>query len=487
VFWGEESEERKISSANDSGHSRGSGRVKEEDKSAFLPAMPTAPPATTEVAKQSPLTPFDQGCLASMSPARSPYFPAFASQPKETNVEATTIQPNEFPIDTPKTPTAPPVLRPTTPHHRAKSTFRSTTISNDNNPIWTSNNFTLPLHKDDLLPSLSADGGRIALEILTEEEMAAPESLMMGGVSTATSLVPVVGKHIGTKGAEMLGLSSDRLIGRGYVDLMPLLLGVWEEEFDKENKENTNLNNIEEDTVDEFGKIAVDSHWKKRRLERMGVLDVWIPLVREEEIRGKVHLQISYQPNGMTPQKHDVVALESFARRPSLEMGSITPILPPLYPLSVVETKGSYLLCEYTTSRTVTSVDRSGNVKSSKWERVHRVRIHRNAAFVIERRTLLDTVGDVARLPGDIVFSTPIGREVADASAPIVAAASEVVAPMFIWGRLLLAAGGTGVKAGLVGLQAAGSLAARAVVEGSRDKVQSERYDRGEEGVYRYG
>lgn len=150
----------------------------------------------------------------------------------------------------------------------------------------------------------------------------------------------------------------------------------------------------------------------------------------------------------------------------------------------MVDTRSSYLLVEYSTSRTVTSVDRSGNVKSSKWERTHRVRIHRNAAFVIERRTLLDAVGDVARLPGDIVFSTPVGREVAEASAPIVAAAGELLGPALLWGKLMMAAGGTGVRAGMAGLKAA----TEAVVNTSQDMARSGKYERSEEaGVYQYG
>jgi hypothetical protein len=150
----------------------------------------------------------------------------------------------------------------------------------------------------------------------------------------------------------------------------------------------------------------------------------------------------------------------------------------------VVDTRSSYLLVEYSTSRTVTSVDRSGNVKSSKWERTHRLRIHRNSAFVIERRTLLDAVGDVARLPGDIVLSTPVGRDVAEASAPIVAAAGELLGPALLWGKLMMAAGGTGMRAGMAGLRAA----TEAVVNTSQDMARSGKYERSEEaGVYQYG
>jgi hypothetical protein len=538
AFWGEIDEqsddhgthldERKPAALSSHGSSSG---AKNEGGKQFIPSMPVASTASSNSAsaKQSPLTPFDQGCLASMSPAKSPYFPAFAQQSNQKTEAAAAAaapsaekcfkpphetfplpddlkKPSSMPVQTPPAPTGPPP-----PNYFGRHEYRSSVVHNDNNPIWENDangsNFKIPLCKDDLYPKLQTDGCRVALEIRLDEEMAQAESLMVGGVLShavgiaagATSLVPVVGKSLGEhgqKGAQAglqnLGLGTDRLIGKGYIDLMPLLMGVWEEEFDKENRDL----NIEEDAdVDEFGRLNVKSHLRKRRLERSGLLDVWVPLFKKStsENQGKVHLLISYEPNGMAPKQHDVVALESFARRPysdssPVNTGSVvTPILPPLYPLLVVDTRGAYLLCEYSTSRTVTSVDRSGNVKSTKWERSHRVRIHRNSAFVIERRTLLDAVGDVARMPGDIVFSTPVGREVAEATAPIVAAAGEVVAPMFIWGKLLMAAGGTGLKAGLAGLSAATSIAAQAVVDGSQDKVRSERYDRGEEGAYHYG
>ena len=235
---------------------------------------------------------------------------------------------------------------------------------------------------------------------------------------------------------------------------------------------------------------------------KLDMMDVWIPLYHPSSIQkapsasgeesseqqqqqpaadsGKVHLLISYTPNGMAPKRDDIVAFESFARRPlgsssggqSENMGPIiNPIIPPLSPLLVIDTHGQYLLLEYMTSRTVTSVDRNGNVKSSRWERCHRTRIHRNAIFVIERRTLMDAAGNLARLPGDIVLSTPIGQEIAHASAPIVAAAGELMGPALLSMRLMWATGGTGVKVALAGARAATD----AVVTASQEKALSNR------------
>lgn len=369
----------------------------------FLPSMPSPLAPSNTLQKdviKSPLTPFDQGCLASMSPARSPFFPAFAQQQTQkqnnnagqqqsnphNNSQQSQSQPFPLPSEyiPPKSmPTITPTFPgPTPPHHYAKEQFRSSVIHNDSNPIWgdpttltssshhdaTSQNtstFRIPLRKDDMHPSLQSDGARIALEIRLDEEMAPTESILVGGAlshavgaaAAATSLVPVVGRSVGeqahrgaTVGMEMLGLGTDRLIGKGYVDLMPLLLGVWEEEWEKENfygggNHAETTKEAEADAqVDEYGRIPVEAYRRRRRVERMGMLDVWVPLYRPannntpSESRGKVHLLISYEPNGMSPKPNDVVALESFARRPhsdtpSLNVGSlIAPILPPLSP-----------------------------------------------------------------------------------------------------------------------------------------------------------
>jgi len=424
-------------------------------------------------------------------------------------------------------------IGPPPPHHYAREEFRSSVIHHDSNPIWgdasnlsnsntnhseshhcsrNKSSFHIPLQKDDLYPTLHKDGGHVSLEVRLEEDMTAAESLIVGGAlsnavsaaSAMASTIPKVGQHVGQRtrmgaeaGMELLGLGKDRLIGRGFVDLMSLLLGFWEDDFEVGGGNGGSAKGEADDMegdleVDEFGRIHPKAYMKRRRVERMGMLDVWVPLYHpngKTVISGKVHLLITYEPNGMTPKPNDVVAFESYARHP--EASSImAPIVPPLSPLLVIDTRSSYLLLEYTNSRTVTSVDRSGNVKSSRWERSYRIRIHRNAVFVIERPTLMDAAGNLARLPGEIVLSTPLGREVAEISAPLVAAASELVGPAVLWGKLMVAAGGTGVKASLAGAQAA----TEAVVRASQVKALQSREsgyvddrDGGEMGVYRYG
>jgi hypothetical protein len=191
----------------------------------------------------------------------------------------------------------------------------------------------------------------------------------------------------------------------------------------------------------------------------------------------------------MTPKRDDVVAFKSHARRPlhgrhnhnddatssfssttcrAANAGpTINPIVPPLSPLLVINARGGHLLLEYAASRTVTSIDWGGNVRSSRWERKHCVRVHCNAVFVVERRTFADEVCNVVRLPGDIFLSTPLGREVAKVSAPVVAGVMELMGSAMLWGRLMVSAGGMGLRVVLAGAQAA----TKVVVSTSQEKA----------------
>ena len=96
------------------------------------------------------------------------------------------------------------------------------------------------------------------------------------------------------------------------------------------------------------------------------------------------------------------------------------------------------------------------------------------------RKAIFDAVGDVARLPGDIALSTPIGQEIAEASAPIVAGAAELVGPALMWGKLMMAAGGTTLRASLAGARAA----TEAVVVASQERALQSRESDVDTGVY---
>jgi hypothetical protein len=453
---------------------------------------------------------------------------------------------------------------PVPPRHYARDTYKTTTVQNDSNPIWEEHDvsggglgpadasfpshfFRVPLRKDDLFPSTKIDFATVRLEVRLDEEMSGAESILVGGalstaVGAAAAGASVVGmggltRDASHAGMEMLGLGTDRLIGRGYVDLTPLLLGAWDEVWEqsggkREPRDDDDdddgvvggrkqrqrpggdaKKDDDDDDLNEYGRFRCGACRTRRRVERTGMMDVWVPLYHPNasraggrnknddddmgaETSGMVHLLISYEPNGMSPKRDDIVAFESFARRPlddqynirddaaSMSSSSsssratnagpiINPVVPPLSPLLVIDARGRYLLLEYVTSRTVTSVDRGGNVKSSKWERAHRVRVHRNAVFVVERQTFVDGLVDVARLPGDIVLSTPLGREIAEVAAPVVAGVMELMGPAMLWGRLMVSAGGMGLRAGLAGVGAATD----AVVSASQEKALERRTD----------
>ncbi|EJK77296.1 hypothetical protein THAOC_00879 [Thalassiosira oceanica] len=140
---------------------------------------------------------------------------------------------------------------PREPDHVARDVFRSCTVRDDSNPIWGGSSdandgsgpstFDVPLRKDDMYPALRSDGARVCLEVRLDEEMSPAESLLVGGAlstavgaGVAASGLVGLGRQTGRAadaGREMLGLSSDRLVGRGHVDLMPLLTGLWEEDW----------------------------------------------------------------------------------------------------------------------------------------------------------------------------------------------------------------------------------------------------------------
>ena len=86
-------------------------------------------------------------------------------------------------------------------------------------------NCCTPLRHDDLLLilSLNVDFGRVRLEMRLNKEMAPPK----GGLRL----------NLLAAGMEMLGLGTDWLIGWGYIDLTPLLLGTWEEAWENDSEQ----------------------------------------------------------------------------------------------------------------------------------------------------------------------------------------------------------------------------------------------------------
>ena len=129
---------------------------------------------------------------------------------------------------------------------------------------------------------------------------------------------------------------------------------------------------------------------------------------------GRVRVLISYRPNGLDPQQNDIVALESFARRPQ-RRSTCAPILPPLTPMTVREVRDRYLLVEYQLPSIVdpassarstvgNNKQRNGGKEANRKYNKACMRVHRNAVFVIERKNIVDATFGLAMLPADVIF-----------------------------------------------------------------------------------
>ena len=296
--------------------------------------------------------------------------------------------------------------------HNKEPMIVSPVVPSNDNPVWENCQFEFPLRKG-VLPK---DGMRVQLQIRVDEDAAPMESILPGIPSGGDS----------------------RLLGVGKLDLTELCLG---------------------ETVD--GQVLP------------GVKDAWIPisLAGQEPpeepnelpysaddplappvakanlsdpppVTGMVRVLVSYQPVGLEPQPKDIIALEAFARR-NPSSATCRPLLQPLMPLTVIERRGSYLLCEYSLA--------------DARRRKACVRLHRNAVFVIERQNLVDAAHNLALLPVDVMMSTPVGQATAHTLGPVLAAGREVLMPALLSLKLVWMAARTTTLAGVSGVQALGS------------------------------
>jgi hypothetical protein len=285
------------------------------------------------------------------------------------------------------------------------------------------------------------DGMNVVLQIQVKEER-----------TTADAFLPGISGI--TKGGAV-----DGQIGVGYVDLTHLLL----------RRDPSGVGTVTP---------SIASHSTET-----DVWDLWIPLAYEEAIlaagsstpksipkesnqpstsTGQIRLLISYEPHGLQPRQGDVVALESFAR---LRDSSIhcQPIIPPLHPLSVLDVRGDYLLVqfEYDSHKESKSIHHKG-----------RVRLHRNAVFVVERTNVVDAVLNAALTPVDMALSTPLGKGITHHSQPYVEAVGELLMPAFLSTKLLWEACKLGGGATWMGIQTAASVLIQSQDPEHRRKVQ---------------
>ena len=296
----------------------------------------------------------------------------------------------------------------------------SPTIPQDDNPVW--NNCQLIL---DLEKGAMKDGQQLMLQVRVEEDATALENLIPG--------IPSRG--------------DDRLLGEGTLNITSLCLGqsqdghaqvgvldAWIPIRMPKSSERTTI--IDNDLADPLA--ALDTK-KKSSKKRKGKLDE--DGEDDSSITGRVRVLVSYQPHGMEPQTHDVVALEAFARR-NLSNLSCRPILPPLAPYVVKDTSGPWLLLEYRLPR--------GGSKAC-------LRVHRNSVFVVERKNIVDETINLALLPADAFLNTGFGRASADLAQPMVVAGRQLIMPALLSWKLVWMAVRTTTLAGVSGVTAATS------------------------------
>jgi hypothetical protein len=368
-------------------------------------------------------------------------------------------------------------------------TYQSSTVYSNSNPSWSNTQsssnkslFSINLQK----ASLPQDGMNVVLQLMVKEERTAAETFLPG-ISGITK-----------------GGATDGQIGVAHVDLTNLLLR-------------------REETSSEGTSITphVVSHGNS-----LDVWDLWIDLVYEEAMTttmsgsapyavgspmtttasnattksssskppsataaqidskatsssssstGQIRILISYEPHGLHPRQGDIVALESFAR---LRESSISchPILPPLFPLQVLDIRGDYLLVQFDYISSSFG-DESPSLKPKSKSESHAtsrgmVKIHRNSIFVIERKNLVDAMVNVALTPIDVALSTPLGKEITHHTQPYVEAVGELLMPAFLSTKLLWEACKLGGGATLVGVQTAASVILQSQDPENRRRVQ---------------
>lgn len=325
----------------------------------------------------------------------------------------------------------------------------SPVVERSNNPVWDNCVLELPLRKG----AADADGLCVHLNVRVDEEATAVENFIPG-------IIP-------------MGNQGDRLLGIGQLDLTELLRG--------ETNEGIAVPGVRDEWVPIT--LKVNRTENERNLEQLQYHknDPLAPPVAslsqgyfvtpndgitsqqseqdsssDTTITGMVRVLISYHTNGLEPEPNDIVALESFARHdPSVS--SCNPLLPPLQPLTVIDRRGPYLLCEYSLRALNKRNSRppSGNSRNKSNHRCKAcVRLHRNAVFVIERQNILDAAHNLVLLPIDAALATPLGQAACTALAPVISAGSEILMPTLLSLKLLWMASRATAVASMSGVHA---------------------------------
>uniref|UniRef100_A0A7S1UJC0 C2 domain-containing protein n=1 Tax=Phaeomonas parva TaxID=124430 RepID=A0A7S1UJC0_9STRA len=155
-----------------------------------------------------------------------------------------------------------------------------------------------------------------------------------------------------------------------------------------------------------------------------------------DEFAPAVHIVVEYEPEGLHPQRGDIVYLEPFARSP------VNQIIPPGEPMAVIEMSGSYALVGF---------------QSGYSEFKCQLKIHRNAIFVVERLTLVDGIWKSALAPTDYLFGTRVGRFVRRTTGPYVSYVNTLLAPVYFASNVGIGTVRLAVRSAAAGVAATGS------------------------------
>mmetsp|Transcript_839 Transcript_839/g.1755 ORF Transcript_839/g.1755 Transcript_839/m.1755 type:complete len:478 (+) Transcript_839:194-1627(+) len=325
------------------------------------------------------------------------------------------------------------------------SEFVSPVVSNDNNPVWTNCQFEIPLKKGAL-----HDGQPVQITLRVDEDATALENMIPGITSS---------------------VGSARLLGLGHLDVTSLCLG----QNPATGRPTTGVIDAwvpirlpdKEDEHIPVARGSVDEDLLlKKNVDGSDFAKKLPPLTSKENTEsseatgGRVRVLITYTPQGLEPQRNDIVALEAFARQNS-RTATCQSILPPLLPMHVMKVSEPWLLVKYCVSRETSDNElRDYHYNSQSHENPNEVacmRVHRNAVFVIERKTLLDDALNIALQPAELLLSTPLGKGAREAFGPLIAASKQLLMPALLSSKLVWMAVRATALAGLTGMSAAGS------------------------------
>lgn len=315
----------------------------------------------------------------------------------------------------------------------------SPTVMQDNNPVWENCQFEFPFCKG----ALPVDGMRVCLQVRVQEDATAVENFLPGIPSGGDARLLGVGTLDLTE--LCLGETANGQVLPGVRDAwIPIsLAGIDKPEDDDEDEEGFLSRELPFSKEDPLAPPKKDKHHTKKDGDSND----------PPAVTGMVRVLVSYQPVGLEPQPKDIVALEAFARRNHPAATTCRPLLQPLMPLTVVDRRGAYLLCEYNLPGSSSGHRRNKNNSNNNKACI---RIHRNAVFVIERQNLVDAAHNLALLPFDVMVSTPVGQATANALGPAVAAGREILMPALLSLKLVWMAARTTTLAGVSGVQALG-------------------------------